>query len=76
VFLGDGVRGKFIFHQPTSIQPIQTDMQGTICIPRRNVEHQLGKNSPSYQTIQESMRLKEKDVFLTAKFELQNAYRN
>lgn len=38
-----GMRGRFIFHQLTSIQLTQTDTQGMICTQRRNVEHLLGK---------------------------------
>jgi hypothetical protein len=43
VFLSDGMKGRFIFHQLTSIQLIRTDMQGMICIQRKNVELLLGK---------------------------------
>ena len=43
MFLWDGTKGRFIFPQLTSIQLIQTDMQGMICTQRRNVEHLLGK---------------------------------
>lgn len=43
VFLWDGMKGRSTFPRLTSIRPIQTDMQGMICIQRRNVGHLLGK---------------------------------
>ena len=43
VFLRDGMKERYIFPQLTSIQLIQTDMQGMICIQRRSAEHLPGK---------------------------------
>lgn len=36
MFLKDGMKERYTSHQHTSIQITLTDIQGMICIPRRN----------------------------------------